>query len=49
MKHLQKLSLDTCVLVNNNLCGKLFSSFEPPESFDQICKDASILSLSSGF
>ena len=29
-------SLETCVLVNNNLCGKLFSSLESPATFDEI-------------
>ena len=28
-------SLETCVLVNNNLCGKLFSSLESPTTFDE--------------
>ena len=27
-------SFETCVLVNNNLCGKLFSSLESPTTFD---------------
>ena len=36
-------SFETCVLVNNNLCGKLFSSFESPTIFDEICKVTSIL------
>ena len=27
-------SFETCVLVNNNLCGKLFSSLESPAIFD---------------
>ena len=26
----------TCVLVNNNLCGKLFSSLWSPTTFDEI-------------
>ena len=26
---------ETCVLVNNNLCGKLFSTLESPVTFDQ--------------
>ena len=25
--------VETCVLVNNNLCGKLFSLFESPTTF----------------
>ena len=28
-------SFETCVLVNNNLCGKLFSSLEFPTTFDE--------------
>ena len=28
-------SFETCVLVNNNLCGKLFSSLESPTTFDE--------------
>ena len=31
-------SLETYVLVNNNLCGKLFSSLELLTSFDEIFK-----------
>ena len=27
-----------CVLVNNNLCGKLFSSLESPKTFDESFK-----------
>ena len=30
--------LEICVLVNNNLCGKLFSSLESPTTFDEIFK-----------
>ena len=30
--------LETCVLVNNNLCRKLFSSSESPKSFTKILK-----------
>ena len=29
-------SLENCALVNNNLCGKLFSSLESPPAFDEI-------------
>ena len=29
-------SVKACVLVNNNLCGKLFSSLESPITFDKI-------------
>ena len=28
-------SYETCVLLNNNLCGKLFSSLESPKTFDE--------------
>ena len=28
-------SFETFVLVNNNLCGKLFSSLESPTTFDE--------------
>ena len=28
-------SLETCVLVNNNSCGMLFSSLESPRTFDE--------------
>ena len=31
-------SFETCVLVNNNLCGKLISSLEPPVTFDESFK-----------
>ena len=31
-------SFETCVLVNNNLCGKLFSSLESPARFDEFLK-----------
>ena len=43
MNHLQKLcqNFETCVLVNDNLCGKLFSSFDSPAKFDEISKVAS--------
>ena len=30
-------SFETCVLVNNDLCGELFSSLESPATFDVIC------------
>ena len=30
--------LETCVLVNNNLCGKLLSSLKPPTTFDESFK-----------
>ena len=41
MKHLQKL--ETCVLVNNNLCGKLFSSLESlATTFDESLKVTSV-------
>ena len=35
-------SFETCVLVNNNLSGKLFSSLESPKSFEDIFKVTSI-------
>ena len=31
-------SLKTCVLVNNNLCRKVFSSLESPTTFDESFK-----------
>ena len=36
-------SYESCVLVNNNLCGKLFSSFDSPTIFNQILKVTSVL------
>ena len=33
----------TCVLVNNNLCGKLFSSVESPKTFDESFKVTSVV------
>ena len=36
-------SLETCVWVNNNLCGKLLLSFESPTAFDEIFKVTSVL------
>ena len=35
-------NFETCVLVNNNLCGKLFSSLESATVFGEILKVASI-------
>ena len=35
-------SFETCVLVNNNLCGKLFSSLESPTTFEEIFKVTSV-------
>ena len=35
-------SLKNCVLVNNNLCGKLFSSLELLTTFDESFKVTSI-------
>ena len=38
MNHSEKLylrSFETCVLVNNNLHGKLFASLELPATFDE--------------
>ena len=37
MNHSQRL-YKTCVLVNNNLCEKLFSSLELPAKFDKTFK-----------
>ena len=34
-------SVETCVLVNNNLCGKPFSSLELPTTFDKSFKVSS--------
>ena len=31
-------SFENCVLVNNNLCGKLFPLLESPTTFDEIFK-----------
>ena len=35
-------NLITCVLVNNNLCGKLFASLESPAAFDESFKVTSV-------
>ena len=35
-------NLKTCVLVNKNLCGKLFSSLESPTTFDEIFRVTSV-------
>ena len=35
-------NFETCVLVNNSLCGKLFSSLESPTTFDEIFKVISV-------
>ena len=35
-------SPETCVLVNNNLCGKLFSSLESPPTFGESFKVTSV-------
>ena len=35
-------SLETCASVNNNLCGKLFSSLESPTTFDERFKVTSV-------
>ena len=44
MNHLQKLreASKTRVLVNKNLCGKLFSSLESPAIFEEILKVTSV-------
>ena len=39
------LRFETCVLVNNNLWGKLFSSLESPTTFDEIFKVTSVPSF----
>ena len=36
-------SLEACVLVNNNLCEKSFSSLESPIALDEIFKVTSVL------
>ena len=36
-------SFKTYVLVNNNLCGKIFLSLESPTTFDEIFKVTSVL------
>ena len=38
--------LENCLLVNNNLCGKLVSSLELPLSFDEIFNVTSVLLFS---
>ena len=35
-------NLETCVLVNNNLCRKLFPSLESPTAFDEVFKVTSV-------
>ena len=35
-------SFETCILVNNNLYGKLFSSLESTTTFDEIFKISSV-------
>ena len=44
MNNLQKAlrSFETCVLVNNNLCEKLFSSLESPKTLNGIFKVTSV-------
>ena len=34
MNYLQKLYIETCVFVSNNVCGKLASFLELPITFD---------------
>ena len=36
-------SFEICVLVNNKLCGKSFSSLESPTTFEEIFKVTSVL------
>ena len=38
-----------CVLVNNNLCGKLFSSLESQSTFDEIFRVTSALFFIANF
>ena len=35
-------NIEICVLVNNNVCGKLFSSLESPTTFDENLKVTSV-------
>ena len=42
-------SLENCVLINNNLCGKLFPSLESPTIYDEIFKVSSVLLLVPDF
>ena len=42
-------SFETCVLVNNNFYGKLFSSLESPATFDEVLKVTSLSFLIPGF
>ena len=42
-------SLETCVLVNSNLCGKLFSSLESPIIFGEIFRVNSVSIFSPDF
>ena len=45
MNYFQKLyeAFETCKLVKNNLCGKLFSSLGSPITFDESFKVNSVL------
>ena len=42
-------SLETCVLVNNKLCRKVFSSLESPTTFDEIFKVTLVLTFIPDF
>ena len=42
-------SFETCVLVNNDLCEKLFKSLESPTTFDDISKVTSVPFFISDF
>ena len=42
-------SFETCVLVNSNLCEKLFKSLESPTTFDDISKATSVPFFISDF
>ena len=35
-------SLEACIVVNNNLCGQLFSSLESPTTYEEIHKVTSV-------
>ena len=51
MNYLAKFyeALKLVVLVNNNFCGKLFSSLESPATFDEVLKVTSLPFLIPGF
>ena len=41
--------LEICVLVDNNICRKLFAALEPPTTFDEIFKVTSVPCFISDF